>query len=162
MFHRLSIFFCSQDTQYDNPVLDYYPEYGSGSGDGSYDYYASGLATYSPGTLLGFTYDANLYIYILCVYLYKRVYLKYPAPKIRTGTKEEEYDTYDSSGDESGTVTFIPDSDDYDNTITASTSENTRYNYPTPENPLTLPPRRITTPESIGRISGLQDFNSKL
>ena len=65
--HRLSKFFCSQDTQYDNPVLDYDPEYGSGSGDGSYDYYASGLATYSPGTLLVFKYqviDKILYVYL--------------------------------------------------------------------------------------------------
>ena len=86
--------------------------------------------------------------------IYKRVYLKYPALKTRPGTKEEEYDTYDSSGDGSATVTYIPDGDDYDNTITAPTSEKTRYNYPTPENPLTLPPRRITTPEPKGSISG--------
>ena len=63
--HRLSKLFCSQDTQYDNPVLDYDPEYGSGSGDGAYDYYASGLATYSPGTLLVFMYD--VYLYYTCI-----------------------------------------------------------------------------------------------
>ena len=63
----LSKFFCSQDTQYDNPVLDYDPEYGSGSGDGAYDYYASGLATYSPGMLLIFKYNVNQYIYICTV-----------------------------------------------------------------------------------------------
>ena len=84
--------------------------------------------------------------------IYKRIYLKYPDPKTRTGTKEEEYDTYDSSGDESATVTYIPDINDYDDTVTASTSEKTKYNYPTPENPLTLPPRRITTPESKGIV----------
>ena len=67
--HRLSKLFCSQDTQYDNPILDYDPEYGSGSGDGEYDYYASGLATYSPGMLLVFKYDVNLSIYLLYVYL---------------------------------------------------------------------------------------------
>ena len=100
--------------------------------------------------------------YILLPWIYKRVYLKYSAPKTRTGTKEEEYDTYDSSGDGSATVTYIPDGDDYDNTITASTSEKAKYNYPTPENPLTLPPRRITTPGSIGSISELLNTTSKL
>ena len=66
--HILSKFFCSQDTQYDNPVLDYGPEYGSGSGDGAYDYYASGLATYSPGRLLICKYDVNQYIYVNIYY----------------------------------------------------------------------------------------------
>ena len=49
-------------------------------------------------------------------------------------------------------MTYIPDINDYDDTVTASTSEKTKYNYPTPENPLTLPPRRITTPESKGIV----------
>ena len=86
--------------------------------------------------------------------IYKRIYLKYPDPKTRSDTKEEEYDTYDSTGDESATVNYIPDDNDYDNSITVTTSEKSSYNYPTPENPLTLPPRRITTQESKGSVSG--------
>ena len=39
-----------------------------------------------------------------------------------------------------------------DNNFVETTSSQTGYNYPVPDNPLTLPPRRTTTPKYIGNI----------
>ena len=63
------------------------------------------------------------------------------------------------SNNDNISVDVIQDTDDAEDNKTddykyvETTSTKTGYNYPVPVNPLTLPPRRTTTPKYIGNIN---------